>query len=141
VATISDAVWARATTGGHAGMSALIATRMYKGVAAQESTLPYATQTTVTEDREFRAFGKRPQIITATIQIDLFAASAALAETLLDQAIDAFDIPGGGTWGGVTIQESHAADVTDDVDGLDSEGQSFRRTLEVEITYVNPLYV
>jgi len=90
--TLHEDIFNRCTTGGHAGLSALIAKRCYASRLIEEYTVPclryrvVSAGNTYARDRSGAAGRAKYRV-----QFDCYAATAFAANALADQVVDAWD--------------------------------------------------
>lgn len=69
---------------GHAGLSALVSTRIYPNVAPQNVTVPFVTYRRVSAVRE-SGFGEDIGIVTSRFQLDMYAATYSGVRAIAEQ--------------------------------------------------------
>ena len=90
--TLRSDIFDRCTTGGHAGLSALIGTRCYLSRLPEKYTLPLLVYRTVSATNEYtRDRGGASGRAKYRIQFDAYASTATAANALADQVVAAWD--------------------------------------------------
>ena len=127
---IGKAIFARA--GIHAGLSALIGSRMYPVEAPQKTAIPYVTYQVISpvRDHAMSADG----LGLPRVQFDCWAKNRADAMDVRDQILACFD-RWSGIAGGITVDSSVCEN-----DGMDVQTDDITRiprvTLEFQMSYV-----
>lgn len=85
--SIESVIYDRAT--GHAGLSALVSTRVYPNVAPQNVTVPFVTYRRVSAVRP-SGFGSDVGIVEARFQFDMYATTYSGARAVAEQVRAAF---------------------------------------------------
>lgn len=113
----------------HAGLTALIGTRLYPGVLPQKCTYPAVNYSRVTAPR-VSAMGADTGLVRARFQFDIWAETYAAARAVATQVIAAYKR--WNTTTGVTIQDIY---LVGDVDLYEDETRIHHPALDFEVIY------
>ena len=90
--TLQTDIYSRCTTGGHAGLSALIVKRCYLSRLSEKYTLPLVVYRTVSANNDYvRDRGGAAGRAKYRIQFDAYADTATAANALANQVVAAWD--------------------------------------------------
>ena len=124
--TIEQDLFSRLTA--HAGLSALLSTRLYPLLAPQDATLPYATYQRISSP-VLHTFARGAPATQARFQFDVYAASALSAQQVATQLRTALIAMTGDT---VTVHEVLIASSHSD---YERETALFRESVDALVIY------
>lgn len=127
---VRESIYSRATTGGHAGLSALIGTRCYPQRMPESPTLPLVVYHLVsTPPNDYQDHdGGAPDRWTYRVQLDGWAGDADAASALGDQMFAAF----AGWSSGTAVGWSFVANRFED---YEPALRRYRQVIDVEIDH------
>lgn len=126
---IEETLYTRLST--HAGLSALVSTRISPNIKAQDSALPAVTYRRVSSTR-FSAMAVDAEVVKARFQIDVWASTYDSAAAVRDQVRDAMQ-RWRNTSPGTVVQDTF---IITETDLFEDDTRQQHIAIDVEINYI-----